>query len=133
MRPLAETVDRADTLTDYGSLVILHTCGPRVLHMACVLSWTRDPSPLSACGVGVLAALTRRSFGVAGLPRGQANFRARYPGLDEVSCDLLQRMLALNPSERITAAEALAHPYFAVRSRGDQHHSYPECNLHLQL
>jgi len=33
------------------------------------------------------------------------------PGLDEDGLDLLDKMLKCNPAERITAVEAMAHPY----------------------
>ena len=35
------------------------------------------------------------------------------PGLDEVGLDLLDKMLKCNPAERITATEAMNHPYLA--------------------
>ena len=35
------------------------------------------------------------------------------PNLDEVGLDLLDKMLRSNPSERITAKEAMKHPYLA--------------------
>jgi len=38
--------------------------------------------------------------------------RTLVPGLDDNGYDLLQQMLRYNPSERITAADALHHPYF---------------------
>ena len=40
------------------------------------------------------------------------NFTSTIPGLDQNGVDLLLRMLVYDPSERITAKEALAHPYF---------------------
>ena len=33
------------------------------------------------------------------------------PGLDEVGLDLLDKMLKCNPAERITAKDAMMHPY----------------------
>jgi len=42
-----------------------------------------------------------------------ADFSARYPSAPPEAIDLLNKMLTLNPDERITAEEALAHPYFA--------------------
>lgn len=35
------------------------------------------------------------------------------PGLDEQGYDLLEKMLVLDPSQRISAKQALAHPWFA--------------------
>lgn len=35
------------------------------------------------------------------------------PGLDEAGLDLLDKMLKCNPAERITANEAMNHPYLA--------------------
>lgn len=34
------------------------------------------------------------------------------PGLDEAGVDLLGRMLALDPQRRVSAKEALLHPWF---------------------
>ncbi len=36
-----------------------------------------------------------------------------YPGADDVAVDLLRAMLQFNPHQRISVADALAHPYFA--------------------
>jgi cyclin-dependent kinase len=33
------------------------------------------------------------------------------PGLDELGLDLLDKMLKCNPAERITAKDAMLHPY----------------------
>jgi serine/threonine protein kinase len=33
------------------------------------------------------------------------------PGLDEQGLDLLDKMLKCNPAERITAKDAMQHPY----------------------
>jgi len=33
------------------------------------------------------------------------------PGIDELGIDLMDKMLKCNPAERITAVEAMNHPY----------------------
>ncbi|KAL9272627.1 Mitogen-activated protein kinase 3-like protein [Drosera capensis] len=45
-----------------------------------------------------------RSYGV--------DFFRMYPGADPLAIDLLKKMLTFDPSKRITAKEALNHPYF---------------------
>ncbi|EDV54790.1 cell division cycle 7-related protein kinase [Drosophila erecta] len=54
----------------------------------------------------------------------------RYDGLDmfpAVAYDLLSRLLEVNPQKRITAEEALKHPFFS-----DQHRITPGIPLHQQ-
>ncbi|VDK52756.1 unnamed protein product [Dibothriocephalus latus] len=34
--------------------------------------------------------------------------------LDKIALDLLEKLLTLDPDRRLTAAQALAHPYFAA-------------------
>ena len=36
----------------------------------------------------------------------------RFPSLDGFGLDLLQRLLTLDPERRLSAEEALSHPYF---------------------
>lgn len=43
--------------------------------------------------------------------------------------DLLDRMLAFNPNKRISAAEALNHPYLAVYHDPEDEPEYPPLNL----
>jgi cyclin-dependent kinase 3 len=59
--------------------------------------------------------------GATRLPDFQAGFpswdpqemQTVLPTVDAVGCDLVARMLRYEPAERISAAEALAHPWFA--------------------
>lgn len=41
-------------------------------------------------------------------------FSSLFPDASPQALDLLRRLLAFNPSKRITALEALRHPYFKV-------------------
>ena len=48
-------------------------------------------------------------------PQGRFILRPRTPDANESpAIDLLERLLQFDPSKRITAAEALTHPYFAT-------------------
>ncbi|KAL9226292.1 hypothetical protein vseg_002123 [Gypsophila vaccaria] len=44
---------------------------------------------------------------------GVINFSCLYPDADPMALDLLRKMLIFNPNKRITASEALKHPYMA--------------------
>lgn len=51
---------------------------------------------------------------VQNLPkRERVPFSQRFAGQDAQSIDLLERMLVFDPRKRITATEALAHPYLS--------------------
>ena len=51
---------------------------------------------------------------VQSLPHKEAvPFTERFKGVDPDAIDLLSKMLVFDPRKRITAAEALAHPYLA--------------------
>ncbi|KAJ2808692.1 MAPK protein hog1 [Coemansia furcata] len=49
---------------------------------------------------------------VQSLPRRKpVSFKARFPRIEPLAIDLLEKMLVFDPRKRITATEALAHPY----------------------
>lgn len=45
------------------------------------------------------------------------HLRQRIPFVTEACCDLLQRMLCFDPAKRISASDALQHPYFRESPR----------------
>ena len=44
---------------------------------------------------------------------GVEQLHGRFPQLDVYGIDLLQRLLAVDPEARVSAGEAMLHPYFA--------------------
>ncbi|KAJ2900857.1 MAPK protein hog1 [Coemansia aciculifera] len=49
---------------------------------------------------------------VQSLPRREpVSFKTRFPDIEPLAVDLLEKMLVFDPRKRITATEALAHPY----------------------
>lgn len=54
-----------------------------------------------------------RSFFASLAPRQGRDFRTLFPSASPQALSLLQRLLAFDPKDRPTAAEALADPYFA--------------------
>lgn len=49
-------------------------------------------------------------------------FRCRFPSFPPLALDLVERMLTLNPAARITAAEAMRHPWFTGAEAGGGMH-----------
>ena len=44
--------------------------------------------------------------------KNKINFKTKFPGSNEESLDLLQKMLIFDPNKRITVNESLEHPFF---------------------
>lgn len=60
--------------------------------------------------------LSRQEFLTDYAPLCETKFRSpEYAKIGPTGCDLLRRMLHYEPSQRITATEALKHPYFSER------------------
>ncbi|KAJ3033441.1 hypothetical protein HDV00_006348 [Rhizophlyctis rosea] len=59
-------------------------------------------------GVGQLPGMKTFNF----QPQPYNNLRTRFPYLTENGLNLMTKLLTLDPSQRITAEEALRHPYF---------------------
>ena len=59
---------------------------------------------------------TGRIVTPAAVSRGfaAASLRKRFPKANEAAITLLERMLVFDPRERVTAADALADPYFGA-------------------
>ena len=54
-------------------------------------------------------------------PRDRVPLSAKYPAASAEAIDLLSKMLCFNPHHRITAEEALQHPFLAAfKGRGDE-------------
>jgi serine/threonine protein kinase len=54
-----------------------------------------------------------------------------FPAADPLALDLLTKLLRFDPMQRISAAEALSHPYFDVLKTRDYIHSYKAKNQHI--
>lgn len=66
-----------------------------------------------ASSLGWIESKKSRDY-LLSLPNGTpVDFAEKYPHAPAEAIDLMYRCLALNPQERITAEDALAHPYFA--------------------
>jgi serine/threonine protein kinase len=58
-------------------------------------------------------------------------FRERFPRADLSALDLLECMLRFDPARRITAAQALEHPFFNEIKQKGYLNSYHNSNQHL--
>lgn len=54
-----------------------------------------------------------------------------FPAADPLALDLLTKLLRFDPMQRISAAEALSHPYFDVLKTRDYINSYKAKNQHI--
>ena len=45
---------------------------------------------------------------------------AEYENVDDLTMDLLKKMLKINPEERITAEQALNHPFFKEETEDEE-------------
>ena len=70
-------------------------------------------TPTSPSDIWFVANEKARRF-MLGLPKCvPVDARSYFPGADSGACDLLSQMLVLDPTRRITVADALSHPYLA--------------------
>jgi mitogen-activated protein kinase 7 len=83
-----------------------------------VLGTPQDPTLTQLCSSRVLKYL--RTWP----KKTKANFAAIFPRCDSVGLDLLDKLLAFNPSTRITASEGLLHSYLATYHVPDDE---PDC------
>lgn len=61
-------------------------------------------------------------------PQRPRQLSSKFPAADPLALDLLGHLLAFDPADRPTAAEALAHPYFAgLPSAVNQVRGQPVC------
>jgi serine/threonine protein kinase len=67
--------------------------------------------------------------------RPAVDLRIKFPRATSESIDLLKRMLAFNPDERITVTEALQHPYLVTpgRSSPTPHEGDPEAGVDINF
>lgn len=58
------------------------------------------------------------------------SFSQKFPKADPLAIQLLERMLAFDPKDRITAEQALAHPYFKGLSKIEREPSCQPISKH---
>jgi len=61
------------------------------------------------------------------------HFSQLYPQADPLAIDLLQKMLVFDPTKRITASEALQHPYMADLCDDQWHNRPPQVPVNLHI
>ena len=54
-----------------------------------------------------------------------------FPAADPLALDLLTRLLRFDPAQRISASDALNHPYFEVLKSRDYINAYKAKNQHI--
>ncbi|TYZ59205.1 hypothetical protein PybrP1_007138 [[Pythium] brassicae (nom. inval.)] len=83
----------------------------RVRSAVCLVAVLVNPlSLLSPCLNVVCTCSLQRDFPVYPVPDGLSHL---VPTLDQDGVDLLEQMLQYDPSKRITAADAMKHPFFS--------------------
>lgn len=82
------------------------------------LSWYETTASLSTANRKYdLAAVIMQMPG----DKAPTPLRTRFPGMEnELFYDLLEQLLVYEPDKRLTASEALAHPYFTDIANGDE-------------
>ena len=55
----------------------------------------------------------------------------QYPNFDAQAIDLIDKLLVLNPTERLTATEALNHPYFTTEPLPCEPGELPKLDLEI--
>lgn len=119
MKDFSDTDDSFDCCTSHPSLLIQHPPSlPVFLHVSVV---DIDQLKLIMMLVGTpgpeflmkISSESARNY-INSLPHmPKRNFADVFIGANPLAVDLLEKMLVLDTDKRITASEALAHPYFA--------------------
>jgi cell division cycle 2-like len=81
-------------------------------------------SPNAAVWPAYPAFMKSKGFAIQDTNRYN-HLKSRYPQLTQAGYDLMNRLLAYDPAKRITAAEAMAHPWFSERPLAKETHLMP--------